>query len=74
MQIAAAVFEVGGWAAHRGDEAAEQLGNRVAGPGIGHADPDTVDMFQSEGTVAEVMVLGIDRPKRPISCPCPGQY
>ena len=52
MQIAATVFEVGRWATHLRDEAVEHLGNGVARPGIGHADPDTVDMFQSEGTVA----------------------
>ena len=60
VQIAATIFEVGGRAPQDGDEAAEQLGNGVAGPRIGHADPDTVDMFQSEGTVAELMVPGRD--------------
>jgi hypothetical protein len=47
MQLGATVFEVGGRASRDGDETAEQRGNGVAGPRIGHADPDTVDMLQS---------------------------
>ena len=59
LQLTATVFEVGSWAAHLGDEALEQLGNRFAGPGIGHADPNTVDMLQREGAGRELMVMGI---------------
>ena len=60
MQVAATVFEVGGRAAHHGDEAAEQLGNRVARPGISHGDPNTVDTVQRESTGSAVMVMGVN--------------
>jgi hypothetical protein len=59
VEVAATVFEVGGRAAHLGDETTEQLGNRVACPGIRHRDPNTVDTVQREGTWREVMVMGI---------------
>src|SRR5712691_4952577 len=59
MQITAAVFEVGGRAAHHRDEAPEQIGNRVARPGGGHRYPDTADTVYREGTGSEVMVMGV---------------
>ena len=59
LALAAPVFEVGSGAAHLGDEALEHLGNRVARPGGGHADPNTVDTLQSEGTWSELVVLGV---------------
>ena len=60
MQFAASVFEIGGWAAHPGDQAPEQLGNRVARPGIGHRYPDAAGVLQRRGPWREVMVMGID--------------
>ena len=36
LQLAAAVFEIGGRSAHLSDESLEHLGNRFARPGIGH--------------------------------------
>src|SRR2546427_13111822 len=48
-EIAAAVFEVGGRATHLGDEAVEQVGNRVARPGLRYRDAATVDPVQREG-------------------------
>jgi hypothetical protein len=59
VQLTAAVFEVGGGAAHLSDEALEHLGNRVARPGVGHTDPDAVDVMQREGVWSELMVMGI---------------
>src|SRR5713101_4676130 len=59
VQIAATVFEVGSWSAHLGDKAAEPLGNRVARPGVGHGDPNTVDAVEREGLWSELMVMGI---------------
>ena len=59
MEIAATVFKVGGWASHDSDEAAEHLGNRFTRPGLRHADPNTVDLFQGEGAWSELVVMGI---------------
>src|SRR5262249_20319861 len=59
VQIASTVFEVGGRAAHLGDETVEPLGNRVARPGIRHADPKAVDMLQREGPWSELMMTGL---------------
>jgi hypothetical protein len=43
VEIAASVFEIGGRATHLGDEAVEQVGHRVARPGIRSRDAETVD-------------------------------
>src|SRR2546428_3491227 len=59
LEFAAPVFEVGRWAAYLGDEALEQLGNGFAGPGGGHADPNTVDTVEREGTWSALVVMGI---------------
>ncbi len=59
VEIAAPVFAVGGRAAHLGDETTEQLGNRVACPGIRHRAPNTVDTVQREGPWREVMGMGL---------------
>src|SRR6266849_5453119 len=59
MQITAAVFEVGGRAAHHRDEAPEQVGNRVARPGGGYRYPDTADTVDREGTGSALMVMGV---------------
>ncbi len=58
VQIAPPVFEGGSGAAQLGDEPLEHLGNRVAGPGIGHGDGDAVDVGERRGTVHEMMVMG----------------
>ena len=36
------------------------LGNRFAGPGIGHGDGEAVDVVQRRGAVRKVMVMGIE--------------
>ena len=59
VERAAPVFEGGRWAAHLGDEALEQRGNRVAGPGGGHAAPTPVDTLQREGTRRALVVMGL---------------
>src|SRR5919201_5140909 len=59
VELTAPVFEVGCWAAHLGDEALEQLGNGVAAPGGGHADPNTVDAVEREGPWGELVMLGL---------------
>ena len=51
LQIAATVFEVGRRSAHLRDEPLEHVGNRFARPGIGHRDPDAVDVRQRGGSV-----------------------
>src|SRR5712691_4032310 len=59
MQLAAAVFEVGGRAAHHRYEAPEQLSNRVARPGGGYRYPYTADTVDRESTGSALMVMGV---------------
>src|SRR6266849_573165 len=59
VEIAASVFEVGGRATHLGDEAVEQVGNRVARPGLRYRDAETVEPVQSEGARYELLLLGV---------------
>src|SRR3989442_15480394 len=59
VEIAASVFEVGGRATHLGAEAVEQVGNRVARPGIRYRDAETGDPVQREGARYELMVMGV---------------
>lgn len=60
MPRGATVFEGGGRASRDGDETAEPRGHGVAGPRLGHADPATVDMLESEGAVGALLVPGLD--------------
>ncbi len=60
VPVAATVFEGGRGAAHLRDEPLEECGNRLAGPGIAHRDPKAVHARHRGGSVAEMMVMGID--------------
>ena len=60
LQIAATVFKIGRRAAHLRDETIEDVGNRFARPGLGHRDPDAVDVTQRGGSVDELMMMGVD--------------
>ena len=59
MEIAAAVFQIGGGAAHGGDEPPEQRGNPFPRPGIGHSHTDTVHMMQRGCAGLTLMMMGI---------------
>ena len=61
MQLTASIFEIGRWSAHLSDEPLKHLGNGFARPGLGHRDPNAVDMRERGSTVNEVIVMGIER-------------
>ena len=58
LPLAARGVAIGRRAAHLGDQTPEQLGNRIARPGVRHRDPEAARVLQSRGAWREVMVLG----------------
>jgi len=60
LQRAATVFEVDRRSAHVGDETPEDPGNGCTRPRLGDRDPNAVDVLQRGGTMAQLMVRGID--------------
>jgi len=61
LQVAAAVFEVSGWASHDGDEALKEGGDELAGPRVGHADRDAVHILKTGSIGHEPMVMSVER-------------
>ena len=61
VQSAAPVFEGSGRAAHDGDAASAQLGERVARPGGGYRHRETPHLLQAGGGLRAVMVMGVER-------------
>ncbi len=59
MQITAAIFEIGGGAAHHGDESLEEVGDGVTVPGGGHDHPNTANMMQSGCPRRQLMMMSI---------------
>jgi hypothetical protein len=59
MQITAAIFEIGGGAAHHGDESLEEVGDSVAVPGGSHGHAHAANMVQSRCPRLELMMVSL---------------
>ena len=59
MQITATIFEIGGGAAHDGDESLQEVGDGVAVPGDGHGHANAANMVQGRRPRRQLMMVSI---------------